>query len=408
MPPPQFDPWAWIFGVGLGVLFVAAIALALASRPQSDEIYHFAQLHLFLRGDFRILIQYLTTLPGYHVLVAALMTLVGADSLGVARIINALFGLAAATAFHNIRRELWPGTQTIGTAQFLVVPILAPMFFLVYTDVLALALLLWAVYLALIERHRWSALALLVIVFVRQNEIIWTPFVALLAASPQLRTQHDIRALHGLIVKLWPYALPVIAFCIFWICNGTISLSHEQALLHPLTFRSGNPCFALALTAALLPLQTVLGVADFIAALRTRPWLLLIPVGVAAVFWWTFHADNPYNLFGPEIYPRNALLLKIDHANLWRAGATVLAMLAASALAVTRLRPVAASWLAVFTLIALGASWLIDQRYALVPMVLWLALREHRGRAVEFATFALWLPIAVYLTLAILQGRISP
>lgn len=41
------------------------------------------------------------------------------------------------------RRRTWPRTQTLATAQVLVFPILVPLFFLVYTDVLALALLLW-------------------------------------------------------------------------------------------------------------------------------------------------------------------------------------------------------------------------------------------------------------------------
>ena len=399
--------WAWVFGIGLGALFAAAMALALSTRLQGDETYHYAQLHLFLRGDFRIFREYLTTLPGYHAAVAALLWLVGADSLGAARTINALFALAAAAAFHAIRRLLWPGTETVGTAQFLLLPILAPFFFLVYTDVLALALLLWAVYLALTHRHRWAALALLALVFVRQNEIVWTPFVALLAAWPRLRA-HGWRAWRELLASLWPYALPVLAFCAFWMWNGTISLSHEQAQLHPLTFRSGNPCFALVLCAVLLPLQTLLASGDFVAALRARAWLALLPLGVALVFWYTFHADNPYNTFGPEIYPRNALLLMIDHATAWRAGAALLAALAACTLCVTRLRPAGAFWLAPAALLALAASWLIDQRYAMVPLVLWLALREHRARGVELATVALWLPFAVYLTLAIVQGRISP
>jgi len=31
----------------------------------------------------------------------------------------------------------------------------------------------------------------------------------------------------------------------------------------------------------------------------------------------------------------------------------------------------------------------------LVPLVLWLAFREHRSRPVEYATWALWLVLAV-------------
>ena len=43
----------------------------------------------------------------------------------------------------------------------------------------------------------------------------------------------------------------------------------------------------------------------------------------------------------------------------------------------------------------LAASWLVELRYVLVPLVLWLAFREHRSRPVEYATWALWLVLAV-------------
>src|SRR5512141_427243 len=133
-----------LLGIGLGVLYAVAIAMSQSGGVQGDETYHYAQIQLFLRGDFRVLSQYLTTLPGYHAAVAAGLWLTGSDSLGAARAINALFGLAAAAGFHSLRRSLWPDTEALATAQFLALPILTPLFFLVYTDVLALALLLWA------------------------------------------------------------------------------------------------------------------------------------------------------------------------------------------------------------------------------------------------------------------------
>jgi len=80
-----------------------------------------------------------------------------------------------------------------------------------------------------------------------------------------------------------------------------------------------------------------------------------------------------------------------------RAIAGVVITLAACGLAATRLRPPAAAWLYPFAALFLAASWLIEQRYALVPLVLWLAFREHRGRTLEWATAALWLILAVCL-----------
>jgi alpha-1,2-glucosyltransferase len=395
-----------LLGIGLGVLYAIAIAMSQSGGVQGDETYHYAQIQLFLRGDFRVLAQYLTTLPGYHAAVAAGLWFTGSDSLGAARTINALFGLVAAAGFHSLRRSLWPGTEALATAQFLALPILAPLFFLVYTDVLALALLLWALVATIAGRHGWSALALFGVLLVRQNEIVWAGLAVMLAAWPALRTR-GLPAGRELLARLWPYALPILAFCAFWISNGTISLSHEQAVLHPLTLRLGNPYFALFLAGALLPLHSIVGLRDFAGEVRKRPWLLALPPLMFSLYWWGFHADNPYNLVAPEVYPRNGLLLHIEHDALWRVGAGLVMVLAAWGLAPTRLCPSAAIWLYPFAALFLASSWLIEQRYALVPLVLWLAFREHRGRAIEYTTLALWLVAAVCIFLAVIAGRFS-
>ena len=386
---------------------MAAIALSQSSALQSDEAYHYAQIHLFLRGEFRTLHQYLTTIPGYHVAVALLLKTAAVDSLAAARMVNAMFGLLAVAGFFQLRRLAWPGTQTLATAQLLVLPILAPLFFLVYTDVLALALLLWALVATLRGHHGWSALALLALIPVRQNEVVWAGYAAALAAWPLLR-ERPAGWFIACLRSYWPSAIPVAAFCAFWAWNGTISLSPEQAQLHPLTFRVGNPCFALLAVGVLLPLHTLAGARDFAARLRSQPWLLALPLAVAAAFWWGFQADNPYNLVMPDVYPRNALLARLVHDPLWRAGASLIAALAAASLAATQLRPQGAATLFGFALIALGAAWLIDQRYTMVVLVLWLAVRQSRGRVLEWMTFALWLVCAVYVTSAILHGRASP
>jgi alpha-1,2-glucosyltransferase len=171
--------------------------------------------------------------------------------------------------------------------------------------------------------------------------------------------------------------------------------------------RLGNLYFALFLAGVLLPLHAVAGLRDFAKAARKRPWLLVIPVLVFAFYWWGFHADNPYNQVAPEVYPRNRLLLHIEHDPSWRLGAGLVMVLAACGLAPTQLRPRAAIWLYPFAALFLASSWLIEQRYALVPLVLWLAFREHRGRTIEYTTLALWLVAAVCIFSAVITGRFS-
>ena len=388
---------ALLCGVVLGVLFVAALLAMRHRGTYTDELNHFAQIELFVHGEFRIFTRYLTTIPGYHAIVAAILWITGADSLNAARLVNAAFALIGIAAFHALRRRLWPGTETLATAQLIVLPILTPLFFLVYTDVFALALLVWATFATVTARHWLSAALLVVLIDVRQNEVVWAGLLAALAIWPLWR-ERGVQAWREILGNALPYCVPVAAFLAFWWWNGSISLSREQSALHPdFSLHAGNLFFALFIAGALLPLQAIAGLRDFADHARRRPWLLAIPPLLFAAFWWGFHASNPYNTVFPNYYVRNALLIAIDAHPALRALVGAVVVLAACGLAFTRLRPAGAYWLYPVATLFLAASWLIEQRYALVPLVLWLAFREHRGRAIEWATAALWLALAVFL-----------
>lgn len=396
---------AAILGAVLGALFVAALLAMRHRGVYTDELDHYAQIQLFLRGELRVLTFYLTTIPGYHAIVAAILRIAGGDSLDAARLVNAAFSLIAVAGFHALRRALWPGTETLATAQLLVLPILVPLFFLVYTDVLALALLAWATFATISSRHWLAAALLVVLVSVRQNEIVWAGFLCALAAWPLVRAR-GVRAWREAASLVLPYCVPVAAFLAFWAWNGSISLSHQQSALHPdVSLHAGNLFFAVFIAGLLLPFHAIAGLGDFATRVRRRPWLAVVPLVVFAAFWWGFRADNPYNTAFPNYYVRNGFLIALGAEPLVRAAAGAVVALAACGLAYTRLKPAAAYWLYPIAAFSLAASWLVEQRYALVPLVLWLAFREHRGRAIEWATWALWLALAVFVFHGIIALR---
>lgn len=395
----------WLLGILCGLLYAAAIIAVLWKAPYTDEITHYAQIWLFAHGQWRVLPE-LTTIPGYHLLAAGLLHLFGDVSLQGARLLGAAFGILAAAGFHALRARLWPGTQALATAQFLALPILAPLYFIAYTDVFALALLLWAAWASVCARH-WLAGALLVaLVAVRQHEVLWSGLFALFAVR-RLDLRSALRHWRETALSILPYALPVMAFLAFWAWNGSISLSRSQAALHPdFALHPGNLLFALVIVGALLPVQTAQGFAQAAHATVRRPWLALLPLTLLFGFWFLFQADNPYNGAFPDFYLHNRLPMLIEHRPWIRSIAAIVATAAACALAATPLRPARARWLFAFATLFLAASWLVELRYVAVPLVLWLAMREHRARAVEWATFALWLALAVWVMDGILAQRL--
>jgi len=396
-------PSEWLLGALLGALYVAAIVAMRQKGAFTDEVDHYAQISVFTHADWRVLPE-ITTIPGYHLLVAAILRVTG-SSLDAARLVNAGFGLVAIAGFHALRRRLWNGTETIATAQFIALPILVPLFFVVYTDVLALALLMWAAWASVARRHAVAALLLTLLVGVRQHEVLWAglfTLFAIAAAPARPRLQDALRALPSAL----PYALPLICFGAFWWWNGAVSLSRSQAGLHPdFSLHAGNPCLALLVAGFLLPLHVLLGLREFGALVRRSPWLGAIPFLLVAGFWFGFHPDNPYNTALPAYYLHNLIPASIGGNPTLRALAAIGAAVTACGLAPTRLRPDGAGWIYPLALMFLAASWLVELRYVLVPFALWLALREHRGRAIEYATLALWLVLAVCMMSATVTHR---
>lgn len=403
-PRPVPVPGRWperLVWLVLAALYLFATWVAMRGIvPYADELVHFPQIDLFRQGIFRIVNDFLTTTPGYHAAAAAVMKLVGGHTIGDARAVNALFGVIAIAGFYALRRTLDPGSQSLASMQFVVLPVLAPLFFVVYTDVLSLALILWAAVATFKGRHGWSAAILLVSIGVRQNNVLWAAFLAWLVAWPLLR-ERGLAAWRDVLARTLPYAAPLLAFLAYWLWNGSISLNRPVS--HPdLTLHAGNVFCLLFLMGALFPLHVAAGLREFPSLVRRRPWLALVPLAVFAAFWFGYHADHRDNAVMPEWFLRNALVMAASNDPVTRAWTALVAALGVAGWMLTRLRPREAYWLVPFSIGFLSLSWLIEQRYTLVPLAFWLAFRAMRGRALEWANFALWLAV----TILVLQGTL--
>jgi alpha-1,2-glucosyltransferase len=391
---------AWV-GFAFLYLGICIIAILTQSAPVGDERVHYAQIDFFDHGVFRVGRDYFAMLPGYHLTMAALLYGTGLRSLAAVRIFNAVFGLAAIAAFHLLRKRVWPEGAGAATLQFALLPILFPFDFLVYTDVLALALVLGAAAATVGKRHVLSGLLMLAAMGLRQSSAIWLPLFVGIAVWPAVGKPWP--PWREMLARTWPYALDAAAFCAYWAWNGTIALSAEQARLHPgWPPQVGNVFFALLLCALFFPVHVYLGVGEFVARARVRPWLFVLPMAAFAIYWFALRVDHPFNQLSSVLILHNFLAQHCAASAVWKAGVGTLAVVAGCGLGATRLRPPGAALLYPLSLIALAAAWMIEPRYALVPLALWLAFREARDAATERATTALWAVFAVILSLGML------
>jgi len=391
--------------VALAVLLIAAAAMAFGGDGRiGDEWEHYQQVQWFAAGRYAV-VDGLTTIPGLHAFVAAVQLALHVESLGSARIVTMLFGALAAIAFASIRRALAPDESPgLATLQFAFFPTLFPFCFLLYTDVPSLALVLSAFRCSLDRRHVLAGALGVASLLVRQTNVGWIAFIALLQVLELRAAAGTPRERVRAAAALWPYAAGVAAFAGYWLWHGSVSLSRSEAQVHPdFSFHSGNLFLMLFLVGAFFVPLLPAWLSRYAAAARVRPALLALPILLGVLYATTFRVDHPYNLYEPDFYLRNALLVYVAQHRWAFTAFGAVAVIAGCAVSQVRWQRPAFVLLLPVSALLVSASWLIEQRYYLIPVALLLALRVRESRRAERVMLAWWMPVAVGLLYLILN-----
>lgn len=385
----------------LSPLLLYAIVLVV-DVPVLDEEVHRDQVRLFASGE---LSQHprLPIVPGLHGLAAAVVVVTGVDSMWLLRLFGVAAAVAAIALFRACARELRVPSPELRAAQLAVFPVVAPLFPLFYTDVASLALLLLALLCTLRQRHRAAAVALLLALLVRQDNVVWLPLFLVLAARPARGTP-----------ARWPELLalasPALAFAALVAIHGEIALGdrafHPSASIH-----GGNAIFGLALAAGLLLPTVAAGVRAAAQDARARPLRALGIVAIVAGLAAIADADHPFNRRAPgepEPMLYNHGVRALLDCGAGRLAGFVAGGVTALSLASVRWAHPALVWVLPLWAIRAAGSWLVEPRYAIFPLVVLLLGRPAQSRSVERALLVLYAAATLTMTLGMAFGRWVP
>ncbi len=343
-----------------------------------DEQIHFDQIQRLATGPAP-LNPGLTMLPGFHAIIAAFVSVVGGASEFNARLGAFALSLATLAAFYALVRTLRTDDTGTRILQFTFLPILFPQFFLIYTDVAAMLFVLLMM-LAAARRHYMVAGVMgLVSCLVRQNDIIWVLFVM---CWSYLRDNgwRWIPLRHSL-ERYWTFVATGVALVVFVVLNGgQVALGDAKA--HPLGGLHLTNVFFLLFLAFFLFLPLWWGYRHHIAARMRNRWTWVALAGLFPLFWFGFVNSHPYNLDGTDYYMRNAVLMYFTTSSAMKLLFFVPVAVAAVCISAV---PVSIPWwlLYGFTVLVLLPEWLVEQRYYLIPLALFLIAREPVGRWAE-------------------------
>ncbi|WP_169307271.1 hypothetical protein [Chitiniphilus eburneus] len=376
---------AGLYPYALLYVFILIVAFYFPDiSPMADEGIHLYQIQRFHAGDFTVH-PGLTTIPGYHWLMALLAMPWDSPGAVLVRRINAFVALGTLTTLIVLTCQVRGRLCLTRLTQLLFLPVVLPFYFLIYTDAVSLLLILLCLSLGLSRRMLLAAMVGTLSLGIRQNNIVWLAMMPFLLYATEGGVWTDRRQLGRHLLRCWPFGICAAVFLAFFIINGGVAVGDQWA--HPpLSFYCGNFFFMLLVYLVLFLPAIIARLPQTLAFARAVPTKTLLLALLLTIYLFGFTNSHPYNQVYPEYFLRNMVLMTMV-SSVWIKmlcfGPLLLAL--CDFLARCQGRP---AWvvIGVFSMLAVLPAWLIEQRYYIIPLLLMLLYRDEDKPWVEAVT----------------------
>lgn len=389
---------------------ILLMSFLLPMATIADELFHLAQIMLFRSSNYMIVPE-LTMPPTYHLAVGESAKMLGVDSLSGIRMVSASISFIAvilAWVYLTNQKALLPLLRSV---QLLFSPLLWPVYWILYTDIPSLITIILSLILLVNQRYFLSALVCLISLCFRQHNVFWvllmwlmaldqsgcwTRLIAAFKGGTQSIVQKLLEAANQCLRSTGMYVIPMLFFLAFIYLNNGIALGDRQAQqfggIYPLQIFS---ClFVLGLV--LLPLH-LSNLPRIFTLLKKHYWLIIVLGVLFVIYMKTFRIAHLHN-FPSDYFLRNWLLYFLDGHFRYKIVAFGLIALTLMSLLVTPFRSRAGYWLYPVSILALAPVSLIEQRYYIVPFVLFMLLRVPKDKATEIILLTWFIALSALIT----------
>ena len=347
--------------------------------------------------------QRVSSLPGYHLLMALLRRLFGIASLSGTRFLSAALSLAAIGAFYLAARNISCREAFSKTLQFTLFPLVFIFFFLIYNDVFSLFLVILSVYFLEKGQYGGAGFFGFLSVLVRQNNVVWLGFFCFYVLWEKYGFRFERRIAARLAGSLLPFIPSFIAVAVFAVYNKSLAVGDASA--HPLSIHSENIFMILFFFFYLFLPLNISNFPKIVKTVKRNPHLVVGLGGAYLLYLRTFKVSHAYNRFMVDFFLRNLIAANAVRSPLHKAAFFLPIAYSIMSLSVTELHKKACFLLYPFTVIFLSLSWLIEPRYYLIPFTLFLLFKKQKSPLVEYATIAVYAVLTAVVFLGSLEGR---
>jgi len=359
-----------------------------------DEPFHIAQITKFLNKDFSVAKIVVTMIPTYHFMIHGILYFKNAVTAQDMRFVSFLISILCVPVFFLLARHFWDeNTALHRTLQFTFLPIVFFLFPLIYTDLWALLFVLLMLLAALKERVFIAALCGTMAVAIRQPNIIWVGFVWLL-----LLDDYTFAAITKWLCKTWSFIVLFCAFGVFVVMNGGVAIAAGD--LHEIGIYLGNVWFFL-LFFFLISLPYVgKWIKEAISLAQKDLLLALIGMGGIWIFiLGTYSVEHPCNR--SHFFLGNILFNTTAQNMFTKTLVAVPMAIGLFGFLRTRFAQTRFVWLIPATFVSLLAMPLVTSRYYIVPLSLYLALRNPEDKRSEIIQTCLFIVVSLGIVVVI-------
>jgi alpha-1,2-glucosyltransferase len=397
-PPPAAQRLTVTQQLSLLFIFALMAVCFLVARTMElrvDEANHLGQIQRYLAGNY---VTTSTASGGFHGTAAIFAWLTGHSGRESIRLFVLLVSGATILTFRSLVKSFEPQASTVRTLQFAMFPLLFPFWFLIYTDVLALLLLLLAVLALTRDRFHVTAILATLSVAVRQTYVVWLAMLGVWTAVVNFAGPLRQLARRGM-----SFGIAAALFLLFVIANDGVAIgdrdSHPEMELHTENLLFMLVCFFLMFFPLIM--------SKLKQIVRLHPAVLMGgALASVGLFFGTFRVDHPYNhnVVTQEIFLRNTMLEAMTSSTLARVTTSVAIALAVLSLFVIRLRQPVHYLIYPFAALSVVPVWLIEQRYYFPAFALFMLFRESASPSVERAMVVVNGLVAIYLFEGVVRG----
>jgi alpha-1,2-glucosyltransferase len=203
------------------------------------------------------------------------------------------------------------------------------------------------------------------------------------------RAKIDLSTIRLVLKDTWLFAVGLIGWILFVYWNDGIAMGSETT--HWIALNLSNVYFALLLFFFLFLPLNIANVNKMRALLRANPGAWVLVAVALPVYWNTYSIGSYYN--GPQLwfYLHNRILFWTTDSEILKLLTFVAISWSVFSLVVTKLLKPSQYLVYLFAAASILPFMLIDQRYYLVSMVLFMSFRERQSTLVESAHIIIYL-----------------